>query len=191
MKAICNKKVLIVLIVIGVILFSGFMRYHQKKEKLEREEERIIMNELKSWFRSKSLYCLDGKDGVYISEDQLSDKVLVYVRQWNEEGITTFINAENLVDKEGTRMSEELLRTTLEGEIDKDTRLDMEHKEAMKFIVSGQKGETKYKSVLEIEGRLFMESIYELDGIISGYFDVDPDFMLIEYWIDLFRKKEN
>lgn len=181
-----EKKVLVILFVVVVLLLSGFVRYHQKKEKLEKEEERIIMNELKSWFRSKSLYCLDGRDGVYISEDQLSDKVLVCVRQWNEEGLTTFVNAENLVDKEGTRMSEELLKTTLEGEIDKNTSLDMEHKEAMKFIVSGQKGGTKYKSVLDIEGRLFMESIYELDGIISGYFVVDPDFMLIEYWRDLF-----
>lgn len=182
---IYEKKALIVLFVAAVLLLSGYAKYHQKKVALEKEIEGLILDGLTPWFHPESLQHVDGKKGVYILEDQITEKVRGYVDQWNEEGCTAFLDLKKLTeystDEKISMEQEASLKEKIVDQINKED-FDEEKKEVMRFMVEGKTADTRYEGILEIEGELFLECVLDLNLCISGALE------LRDYEVDLRRE---
>lgn len=190
---IYRKKFFIAFIVITIVLFNGFLRYNQEKKAIEKEKERIILGSLTNWFHGMSLQHIDGKEGFYIVEDKIDDEIMVYIDKWNNEGLTAFVDLKELA-KDSVNFiypykSEEELREIIVDEINRKILVE-EQNEAMTFMVKGWKAEdTKYKSVLEIEGELFMVCEDKLNDLIVDALELQSHISIRYDWIDMLRGK--
>lgn len=181
-------------------VLCGFLDYYETKEQLQSKKDDTVSAGMVPWFYTVEKYTVDRVEH-YISADINDYKVIRGVKEWNEEGCSAFVygfEGDSDIDIE-EEILKKLEQNDSELKADNATKtqdaelnagvLSQEEWDALNCMIYGVNdpaNPTKYNSVLEIDGELFLKCVGIIDNVLG---DVTYDTKGFRtYWQDMLEE---
>lgn len=135
----------------GIKVISGILGYSEAKNELLSQKDNLVLDGMTPWFYSAEVYT-EGNEETYLSRNICDYDVIQGIKNWDRQGCASFV--EGMTPAKYDAVMEQL----------KNKELSEEQYEALGFMVCGNTMQTKYNSVLEIDGELFLDCVRIIDS---------------------------